>query len=561
MAFLLAILLLLPVTVRAEEASLPEDSAMVKVADYAALEQALCYATAENPAGQRLYTVSDAYLRYGTVKKLMAAQQVLEQQGLGLVLLDAFCPASAQAQLEALCPEAAGSPDRLSHRQGSGVDVALTVPETGERLPLTCDLQPGASAQTLAAAMKNDLLLLAVMRRCGFAQGEQWNHFTDTDSYSEAAFEPAQPQAWYVSSSGVGLFREPSFGTGYLGSIPEGAEVQVLGWSGKFALVEYGDQQGCAYGAYLSYADSFFADALSVVRPTGLYSYEQMVEDLTALWKTYPRQTAMEYIGQSEEGRLIPVLRIGSENAAHHVLLQGAMHGREHMTAWLLTALADFWLKNDILNYGYDVCLHIIPMTNPDGVTISQTHALNETQAWYYERDTAWGRVTGSRWNYAGRWKANALGVDLNRNFTTNWETMVSRSVPAAENYKGTAPLSAKESQVLAAYTLSYAFDAAVSYHATGSLIYYSSCLPQMHPRSTSLAQAVEEVTGYPLYDPQTGANAGYKDWAMEQGIPSITVEVGCNQAPLAYGELYSIFYRNLNVFPRLAQWAQAAQA
>lgn len=566
MAFLLAIWLLvsaLPLFAAGQEASEPENTTLVRIADYIPqLKQALYYATAENPAGQRLYTVSEGYLRYGTVKKLLAAQQALEQMGLGLVLLDAFCPATAQAQLAQLCPKEAESVDQLSHCRGSGVDVALVDIATGERLPFSWELQSSvATAQdraALLAAVKNDMVLRAVMLRSGFNQGKSWQHYTDTDSYDvEEAFDPAMPQVWYVHYDDVGLFQKPAFGSRYLATISEGKQVRVLGWDGKFALVEYNGQQGYAYAAYLGYDDSFFLNALSVVQPTNMYSYEQMVTDLQALCSAYTRQTSMEYIGQSEEGRLIPVLRIGREDAAHHILIQGAMHGREHMTAWLLTALADYWLDNAVTDYDMDVCFHIIPMTNPDGVTISQTRVLNDQQDWYYDRDVSWGIVTDGRWRYANRWKANALGVDLNRNYTTNWEEMSSRSVPSAENYKGTAPISAKESQVLAAYTLSYDFDATISYHATGSLIYYSSDIPEMHIKSTSLAQAVESVTGYSLYNPGTPPNAGYKDWAIEQGIPSITVEIGCNQAPLESYELYSIFIRNLQVLPRLVRWVQ----
>ena len=69
-------------------------------------------------------------------------------------------------------------------------------------------------------------------------------------------------------------------------------------------------------------------------------------------------------------------MRLKHINAQHHVLLQGAIHGREHLTAWLLMALADYWLDHGILGYG-DVCYHIIPMINPDGVTLSQTQSLS----------------------------------------------------------------------------------------------------------------------------------------------------------------------------------------
>lgn len=77
-----------------------------------------------------------------------------------------------------------------------------------------------------------------------------------------------------------------------------------------------------------------------------------------------------------------------------------------------------------------------------------------------------------------------------------------------------------------------------------------------MNGESYSLAMAVRNVTGYPLEDSDSLDGAGYKDWVMEElGIPSLTIEVGCEEAPLAEREIYSIFERNLEVLPAIAKW------
>ena len=44
----------------------------------------------------------------------------------------------------------------------------------------------------------------------------------------------------------------------------------------------------------------------------------------------------------------------------------------------------------------------------------------------------------------------------------------------------------------------------------------------------------------------------------MEQlGIPSLTIEIGCEEAALAQREIYSIFARNYRVLPAVARWLQ----
>ena len=51
---------------------------------------------------------------------------------------------------------------------------------------------------------------------------------------------------------------------------------------------------------------------------------------------------------------------------------------------------------------------------------------------------------------------------------------------------------------------------------------------------------------------------AGYKDWAIDTlEIPSLTIEVGCQEAALAEREIYSIFVRNYRVLPDIARWLQ----
>ena len=108
-------------------------------------------------------------------------------------------------------------------------------------------------------------------------------------------------------------------------------------------------------------------------------------------------------------------------------------------------------------------------------------------------------------------------------------------------------------------YTLKYAFDATASYHATGSLIYYSYGEKEpVNTESKSLAKAVREISGYDLASSNGIDGAGYKDWVIDTlEIPSLTIEIGCEEAALAEREIYSIFVRNYRVLPAIARWLQ----
>ncbi len=272
----------------------------------------------------------------------------------------------------------------------------------------------------------------------------------------------------------------------------------------------------------------------------------------------YPDIVSLGTIGASSMGREIPVLRIGSENSKYHILIQGAVHGREYMTAWLLMAMGEYWLGHDILSYA-DVCYHIIPMVNPDGVVISQTQSLTDAQYTVYLSDREAGYTEDSEKIYAALWKANGLGTDINRNFPSGWEEIDDRKTPSSQKYRGEAPFSSPEASALRDYTLRYDFDATISYHASGSLIYYEYGTNRgVNVESESLASAVQTICGYTLESGEDTDGAGYKDWAMDAlGIPSLTIEIGCEEAPLAEREMASVFVRNYRLLPALARWLE----
>lgn len=188
-------------TVPTETAAL-DDEEFVRVITYVpGIRQDLRYAGENNFTGQWIYDFSDAYLRWGTVKKLQAVQTELTQQGLGLKIWDGFRPVSAQWRLWEVCPDPVyvANPERgySSHSRGNTLDVTL-VDSQGRELEMPtgfddfstlADRDYSDCPETAAA---NALLLEQTMERHGFSgyAGEWW-HFSDTDSYPvETEFQP-----------------------------------------------------------------------------------------------------------------------------------------------------------------------------------------------------------------------------------------------------------------------------------------------------------------------------------------------------------------------------------
>lgn len=550
----------------------PDDQDFVCIAEYISnVKIALPYASENNFTGKRIYDFSDAYLRYGTVKKLQKVSEELEQNGLGLIIWDGFRPVSAQAMLWEACPDPTFVSNPLtgnrSHCRGNTVDVSLYDLATGEAVPVPTEFDDFTAAadrdysDCSAEAAANAILLEEIMEKCGFAPySAEWWHFTDTINYPvEESFDPAISTAWTPNCNEYINLREAPGGR-VITKIPKGETLELLGWEDQYAKVCYNGYKGYVMSNYIMPQDgSFSPEILDTVKPTDQYSYRQMLADLNEIAARYPDAVTVSSIGTSELGLDIPVIVIGDLDAQNHVLVQGAIHGREHLTAWLLVAMADYWLDHGLLGYG-DVCYHIIPMVNPDGVVISQSQTLSDAQKQIYQSDRSNGYTGLKESAYASIWKANGLGVDINRNFPSGWEYVDDRFAPSSERYRGESPFSTAEAAALRDYTLKYSFDATVSYHATGSIIYYEYGSKQpVNSQSKSLANAVSSVSGYSLVRSTDLDGAGYKDWAMDAlGIPSITVEIGVEGAPLSLREVYSIFARNIGALPAIARWLQS---
>lgn len=253
-----------------------------------------------------------------------------------------------------------------------------------------------------------------------------------------------------------------------------------------------------------------------------------MQQELQKLQADFGKKCVVEIYGQSERNRPLYALRIGDDSLENHILFQGAIHGREYITTQLLMVQSRKWLEASIQE---SVCLHILPMCNPDGVCISQQNQR--------------------------RWKANARGVDLNRNFPAGWKTLHGAPFPGAWGYKGPFPCSEPESAALALYTLRYPIRATVSYHASGSVIYWEYGQKQMvNVLSQKLARAIGQITGYPLANAKGLEAGGYKDWVIDAlQIPSITIEVGHGKAPLPDTKFTEIYRRNQDVLKTVAHW------
>ena len=180
----------------------PEDDEYVIVNKYIPdIYVELMYATDNNFTGVRIYGFTDAYLRYGTVKKLANVQKELKEQGYSLKIWDAYRPFEAQQKLWEVYPDpnyvANPANGMKKHNLGGTVDITMvaadgsviSMPTEFDDFSLKADRDYSDIEDE--EAVKNVMILQNAMENNGFTgyQGEWWD-YSDTVEYEAVDFEP-----------------------------------------------------------------------------------------------------------------------------------------------------------------------------------------------------------------------------------------------------------------------------------------------------------------------------------------------------------------------------------
>ena len=308
-----------------------------------------------------------------------------------------------------------------------------------------------------------------------------------------------------------------------------------------------------------------------------LYTYDMVMRDIYFLKQRYPDLCEIIKLGTTADGRDIIDVAVGSKTASKDVIIQYSMHAREYINTLLGMKQLEELLKGMQSGAEYngipystilqDVRLHIIPLMNPDGVTISQlgfdginseTIRADLNKIWATDNEAGRGDVNLAA--YTSTWKANALGVDLNRNYDTLWEDagVGGTTEPSSARYPG--PFAHSENETIALLALEEAVNcsAQIAYHSEGDLIFWNYGVEgDLYAKDEQLAQVVAATTGYPLESTVTSnqSTSGCSDYFIrELGVPSITIETGTGDCPIGIDQWDGIWSRNAQVLPAVAE-------
>jgi hypothetical protein len=191
---------------------------------------------------------------------------------------------------------------------------------------------------------------------------------------------------------------------------------------------------------------------------------------------------------------------------------------------WNTIALADeliTYINDNPEIIPEDVTLYVLRSLNPDGD--ARDHGYD-------------GRV-------------NDHGVDLNRNFPTNWSAEWKREGcwDYGPSTGGTGPASEPETRALISFLQTHKIEVLISYHSAALGVFPGG--EPWEKDSTKFAKALADVTDYSFPPLDTGCifTGTLADYAVERGAVAVDMELSTH--------VYTDFKRNLKALKVLLDW------
>ncbi|WP_066068198.1 M14 family zinc carboxypeptidase [Neobacillus soli] len=279
---------------------------------------------------------------------------------------------------------------------------------------------------------------------------------------------------------------------------------------------------------FFSFTSTAQAKIVKVNKP---YSFVRLENDLEEIREKYKEQIEVKSIGSTHFGQPIWAAKLGQGET--NIILIGTHHGREWLTSMLLMKMLETYAdafqerekfgtrSTNILN---EVSIWFVPMLNPDGAAIQQ----NNLKMFPPEHQERLILMNECSRNFK-RWKANGMGIDLNRQYPAGWEALdKDPSAPYYKFYKGKEPLEAKEVKALTNFIREINPSIAVAYHTAGREIFWNFKNGNQLKRDKRIAKKIARLTSYKLAKPaKDSVGGGFTDWFITTyHRPALTIEI-----------------------------------
>jgi len=289
----------------------------------------------------------------------------------------------------------------------------------------------------------------------------------------------------------------------------------------KVTWVDDGVEVGSTYAYWVSAFDAAPVGPIPVkVRDREVWwSYARITQEAQGLQRDYPDRVRLEHIGRSVRGRDILGLRIGPTRPA--LGLVGAVHAGESGAELMLPAIRRILsARMDLIEAAGIVA---IPVLNVD------------------ERERL---VRGCPWYL----RTNANGVDLNRNFPAEWESVsyaygLDSSDPDSLTYRGPHAASEPETRALMEFLDSAPIDVLYAFHCLASICGGRFLGPACGKEDAGYVRSCRQFAATYLegFDPEAPADSdkalsfgtasgSLPAWMHGGGVPAFDLEISAER-------------------------------
>lgn len=268
-----------------------------------------------------------------------------------------------------------------------------------------------------------------------------------------------------------------------------------------------------------------------------IYDYNELLEHIDDMTELYKPFLKVKEIGNSHDKRKIMMLKIG--NGKKGIICCSGVHGRETVNPVVMLKMIECYLDIETGQKGLDIhglwrkkieeslknySFYFIPLLNPDGymIALKGFHVIQNDMLRIHAKNM------GISWK---KWKYNARGIDINRNFpSVTWsEKHIINPVEKGAGF----PASELETKALIKIFHKVNTIGFLDYHSRGKTIYYyrKAMTKEYNMKQKSLAHDIAKLTGYTLVPPEeeldekeTGGNTVHY-YSEYKKKPAITIE------------------------------------
>jgi len=202
----------------------------------------------------------------------------------------------------------------------------------------------------------------------------------------------------------------------------------------------------------------------------GFHTYSEILAHLDQMAAQYPSLITVKAPitpTTTEDGNLIYYVKLSDnptvDETEPEVLYTSLIHAREPLAGaqmiYYLWYLLENYATDPEVQYLVDNTeMFFVPVINPDGYLYNEQIAPNGGGLWRKNRKPFGG---------------GDFGVDLNRNFSYEWNTTGTSNNPGNNSYCGPSPFSEVETQTIKTFCENREFKLALNYHSYGSLLLF----------------------------------------------------------------------------------------